>query len=82
MHPYILQSLASERARDMRRHAAALRCGRLARRGRPGAPAVVAAAAESAVAAEPAVAAVAAEPAVGGRLVRPLVAAGDRDGRR
>ena len=64
MHPYILQSLASERARDMRRHAAALRCGRLARRGRPGAPAV------------------AAEPTVGGRLVRPLVAAGDRDGRR
>jgi len=39
-------------------------------------------AAELAVAAEPAAAAVAAEPAVGGRLVRPLVAAGDRDGRR
>ena len=70
MHPYILQSLASERARDMRRHAAALRRGRLARRGRPGAPAVAAEAAE------------AAEPAAGGRLVRPLVAAGDRDGRR
>ena len=79
MHPYILQSLASERARDMRRHAAALRCGRLARRGRPGAPAVAAEPAVAAVAAEPAAAA---EPAVGGRLVRPLVAAGDRDGRR
>jgi hypothetical protein len=35
MHPYILQSLAAERARDFRKHAAAARQGRMARRSRP-----------------------------------------------
>jgi len=34
MHPYIAQSIAAERARDMRGHAEAIEKARLARRGR------------------------------------------------
>jgi hypothetical protein len=39
MHPYILQSLAAERARDMRQRSTASRFARLTRRGRRAAPA-------------------------------------------
>lgn len=39
MHPYILQSLAAERARDMRKSAAKAELRRLARRSRRVAPA-------------------------------------------
>ncbi len=36
MHPYILQNLATERARDLRKRSAEMRRGRAARRGRAG----------------------------------------------
>jgi hypothetical protein len=38
MHPYILQSLAAERTRDMRAQAKATERARLTRRSRPAAP--------------------------------------------
>jgi hypothetical protein len=43
MHPYIVQSVAAERTRDMRSRATATRRARLARRGRPASPARAAA---------------------------------------
>jgi hypothetical protein len=39
MHPYFLQSLAAERARDMRQQATTMRAARRAHRGQPASPA-------------------------------------------
>jgi hypothetical protein len=39
MHPYFLQSLAAERARDMRQQATTTRTARRARRGQAASPA-------------------------------------------
>jgi hypothetical protein len=43
MHPYIVQSVAAERTRDMRSRAKATERARLVRRGRPASPARAAA---------------------------------------
>jgi hypothetical protein len=43
MHPYIVQSVAAERTREMRSRAKASGRARLARRGRPASPATAAA---------------------------------------